>query len=149
MRCPFCESMRTRVLDSRPINDGRQIRRRRECEQCTKRFTSFEIIEQKPIIVVKKDGSREEFNRQKLIRGLMRAGVKRNVPIETWEEVVDTIEREFQNDVRSEFPSAEVGDRVLEKIKHIDEVAYIRFASVYKEFENTSAFLDELKQLLK
>jgi len=149
MRCPFCESMRTRVLDSRPFNDGKQIRRRRECEQCNKRFTSFEIIEQKPIIVVKKDGGREEFDRHKLIRGLLRAGEKRSVPIEVWENLVDAIEREIQNEMISEIPSKEVGDRVLKKIKNIDEVAYIRFASVYREFENTAAFMDELKELLK
>ncbi|OEH84445.1 transcriptional regulator NrdR [Desulfuribacillus stibiiarsenatis] len=148
MRCPFCESMRTRVLDSRPFNDGKQIRRRRECEQCSKRFTSYEIIEQKPIIVVKKDGSREEFDRQKLIRGLLRAGEKRNIPIVTWEDLVDTIEREIQNEMKSEIPSTEVGDRVLEKLKHIDVVAYIRFASVYREFENAAAFMEELKTLI-
>ena len=136
-------------MDSRPINDGKQIRRRRECEQCNKRFTSFETIEQKPIIVVKKDGSREEFDHQKLIRGLLRAGEKRNTPIEVWNNLVDDIEREIQNESKNEIPSTEVGDRVLDKLKNIDEVAYIRFASVYREFENASAFMDELKKILK
>lgn len=149
MRCPYCQSMRTRVSDSRPVNDGKQIRRRRECEQCNKRFTSFEAIEHKPIIVVKKDGGREEFDRQKLIRGLLRAGEKRNIPIGTWEDLVDTIEREIQNEMKSEIPSTEVGARVLDKMKNIDEVAYIRFASVYREFEDANAFMNELKQLLK
>lgn len=147
MRCPFCDSMSSRVLDSRPFNEGRQIRRRRECENCSKRFTSYEIIEYKPIIVVKKDGSREEFDRQKLVRGLLRAGVKRNIALQTWEELVDTIMREMQNDMVTEIPSVEVGNRILSKLKEVDEVAYIRFASVYKEFDSAKAFLKELENL--
>lgn len=139
--------MSSRVLDSRPFNEGRQIRRRRECENCSKRFTSYEIIEYKPIIVVKKDGSREEFDRQKLVRGLLRAGVKRNIALQTWEELVDTIMREMQNDMVTEIPSVEVGNRILSKLKEVDEVAYIRFASVYKEFDSAKAFLKELENL--
>lgn len=149
MRCPYCDHPNTRVLDSRPTAEGKEIRRRRECELCGKRFNSYERVEQMPVVVVKKDGSREEFDKKKLVRGLMRAGEKRDVPIERWEALVNEIERELLNDVRSEFPTREVGDRILEKIKHVDEVAYIRFASVYNRFDSAQAFLDELARMIK
>ncbi|GAA0426241.1 transcriptional regulator NrdR [Virgibacillus salarius] len=148
MRCSNCHNKSTKVLDSRPIEEGQSIRRRRECEQCGFRFTTFERIEDVPLIVVKKDGVRQEFNREKLIRGLIRACEKRPVPLEKIEEIAVEVEKELRNEGVSEIDSKEVGERVMDRLSKVDEVAYVRFASVYRQFKDISVFLDELKDLI-
>ncbi|WP_408007158.1 transcriptional regulator NrdR [Pseudalkalibacillus sp. A8] len=149
MRCPNCQNNGTRVLDSRPVHGGRSIRRRRECEKCNYRFTTFETVEEIPLVVVKKEGTREEFNRDKLLRGLIKACEKRPVPLEVLEEVVNTVEKDLRNDGSSEIQSKEIGERVMDHLAKIDEVAYVRFASVYRQFKDINVFIDELKDLLK
>ncbi|EST54716.1 NrdR family transcriptional regulator [Brevibacillus panacihumi W25] len=148
MRCPFCEYNGTRVLDSRPFNNYKSIRRRRECEKCERRFTTFEMVEESPLIIVKKDGTREEFSREKVLRGLVRACEKRPVPLETLEDVVSDIEKELRNCGQAEVPSDDVGEKVMERLYHVDEVAYVRFASVYRQFKDISVFMKELEELL-
>lgn len=148
MRCPFCGHHGSRVLDSRPVHEGRAIRRRRECEDCEQRFTTFEMVEVQPLIVIKKDGSREEFSRAKLLRGLIRACEKRPVPLERLETLVADIERGLRQDSLSEVPSQEIGERVMEALMDIDEVAYVRFASVYRQFKDINVFVRELEDLL-
>ncbi|WP_090239188.1 transcriptional regulator NrdR [Lentibacillus halodurans] len=149
MRCSNCQNKSTRVLDSRPIEEGRSIRRRRECERCGFRFTTFERIEEVPLIIVKKDGTRQEYSREKLIRGLIKACEKRPVPLEKIEEIAIDVEKELRNTGVSEIESNEVGEMVMERLSEIDEVAYVRFASVYRQFKDISVFLDELKDLIK
>ncbi|MGP4082668.1 MULTISPECIES: transcriptional regulator NrdR [Bacillaceae] len=149
MRCPHCQHNGTRVLDSRPVHGGRSIRRRRECEKCNYRFTTFETVEEIPLVVVKKEGTREEFNRDKLLRGLIKACEKRPVPLEVLEEVVNTVEKDLRNDGSSEIQSKEIGERVMDHLAKIDEVAYVRFASVYRQFKDINVFIDELKDLIK
>ncbi|MCF6138187.1 transcriptional regulator NrdR [Pseudalkalibacillus berkeleyi] len=149
MRCPNCQNNGTRVLDSRPVNSGRSIRRRRECEACNYRFTTFETVEEIPLVVVKKEGTREEFNRDKILRGLIKACEKRPVPFEQLEEVVNTVEKDLRNDGVSEIQSKDIGERVMDQLASIDEVAYVRFASVYRQFKDINVFIDELKELLK
>jgi transcriptional repressor NrdR len=148
MRCTNCQYKNTKVTDSRPIEDGKAIRRRRECEQCGSRFTTFERMEEVPLIVVKKDGMRQEFSREKLTRGIIRACEKRPVPIEKIEEIALEVEKELRAMGTSEVDSKEVGEMVMERLSKVDEVAYVRFASVYRQFKDVSVFLDELKDLI-
>ncbi|MCP8617081.1 transcriptional regulator NrdR [Salirhabdus salicampi] len=149
MRCPHCHYKSTKVLDSRPIEEGKAIRRRRECESCQFRFTTFERIEEVPLIIVKKEGTREEFSREKLIRGLIRACEKRPVALEQIENIAIDIEKELRNQGNSEILSKEIGEMVMDRLAHIDEVAYVRFASVYRQFKDISVFLKELEDLIK
>ncbi|UFT97997.1 transcriptional regulator NrdR [Radiobacillus kanasensis] len=148
MRCPNCHYKSTKVLDSRPIEDGKSIRRRRECEDCSFRFTTFERIEEVPLIVVKKEGTREEFSRDKLLRGLIKACEKRPVAIEEIEGITIDVEKELRNRGTSEVQSKEIGEMVMDRLSSVDEVAYVRFASVYRQFKDISVFLDELKDLI-
>jgi len=148
MRCPFCEYNGTRVLDSRPFNHNKSIRRRRECEQCERRFTTFEVVEETPLLIVKKDGTREEFSRDKVLRGLVRACEKRPVSLEVLENVVHEIEKELRSSGQSEIPSKDVGEKVMERLYYVDEVAYVRFASVYRQFKDINVFMRELEELL-
>ncbi|HLR62997.1 MAG TPA: transcriptional regulator NrdR [Lentibacillus sp.] len=149
MRCSNCQNKSTKVLDSRPIEEGQSIRRRRECERCGFRFTTFERIEEVPLIIVKKDGTRQEYSREKLIRGLIKACEKRPVPLEKIEGIAIDVEKELRNTAVSEVESNEIGEMVMERLSEIDEVAYVRFASVYRQFKDISVFLDELKDLIK
>lgn len=148
MICTNCQNKSTKVLDSRPIEEGHSIRRRRECEQCGYRFTTFERIEELPLIVVKKDGTRQEFNREKLIRGLIRACEKRPVPIEKIESLALEVEKKLRDIAAPEIDSNEIGEMVMDLLAKIDDVAYVRFASVYRQFKDISVFLDELKDLI-
>ncbi len=148
MKCPFCSFEESKVIDSRPTDEGERIRRRRECISCGKRFTTYEIIESVPVIVVKKDKSREVFERNKLFNGLLRACEKRPVPLETIERVVDDIEAKLQNSFDREVTSTHIGELAMEALKDIDEVAYVRFASVYRQFKDINTFMDELAKLL-
>lgn len=148
MRCPYCSHEESKVIDSRPTDEGERIRRRRECLNCQKRFTTYEIIESLPVIVIKKDKSREVFNRDKLIGGMMRACEKRPVSINDIEAAVDDIEAMLQNSLDREITSTHIGELVMDKLKLLDEVAYVRFASVYRQFKDISTFMDELNKLL-
>lgn len=148
MKCPFCGYSESKVIDSRPTDEGERIRRRRECMNCGKRFTTYEIIESVPIIVVKKDKSREAFDRSKLFNGLLRACEKRPVSIETIEKMVDEIEVALQNSLDREVTSIHIGELAMDKLKDTDEVAYVRFASVYRQFKDINTFMDELAKLL-
>ncbi|MER1987025.1 MAG: transcriptional regulator NrdR [Solibacillus sp.] len=148
MRCPSCQYNGTRVVDSRPVDDNKEIRRRRECESCGFRFTTFEKIEETPLIVVKKEGTREEFSREKVLRGLIRACEKRPVPLDELEQLVITIENELRRLGNSEVRSEDVGEMVMDRLAKIDEVAYVRFASVYRQFKDLNVFIEELKELI-
>jgi transcriptional repressor NrdR len=148
MKCPFCGYEESKVIDSRPTDDGSRIRRRRECISCQKRFTTYEIIESLPLIVIKKDKSRQAFDRQKLLNGMLRACEKRPVSIEALEDAVDSIESSLQNSLEREITSSKIGELTMEKLKDIDEVAYVRFASVYRQFRDINTFMDELTKLL-
>ena len=149
MKCPFCGYAESRVIDSRPTDEGSRIRRRRECLQCAKRFTTYEIIESLPIVVVKKDKSREPFDRQKLLNGLLRACEKRPVPLERLEKAVDDIETQIQNSLEREIPTTKIGEYVMEQLMHIDDVAYIRFASVYQQFKDIASFHEAIRKLME
>lgn len=149
MKCPFCGFEESKVIDSRPTDEGQRIRRRRECLKCGKRFTTYEIIESLPIIVIKKDKSREAFNRDKLMTGLLRACEKRPVSIDTLDNLIDEIETVLQNSLDREVSSEKIGQLVMEKLKAIDEVAYVRFASVYRQFKDINTFMRELNKLLQ
>ena len=148
MKCPFCSFEESKVIASRPTDEGQRIRRRRECLSCGKRFTTYEIIESLPIIVIKKDKSRETFNRDKLMTGLLRACEKRPVSIDTLDNMIDEIETTLQNSLDREVSSEKIGQLVMEKLKKIDEVAYVRFASVYRQFKDINTFMRELNKLL-
>ncbi len=148
MKCPFCSYEESKVIDSRPTDEGERIRRRRECMSCGKRFTTYEIIESVPIVVVKKDKSREVFDRDKLFNGMMRACEKRPVSVDVIEKAIDEIEAELQNSLDREVTSVKIGEYVMDKLKDIDEVAYVRFASVYRQFKDINTFMSELKKLL-
>lgn len=148
MKCPKCYHKHSRVLDSRPFEDGDAIRRRRECEECGYRFRTYERKEETPLIIVKKDGTRQEFVRKKLKRGLMRACEKRPVTIDEIEQIALEVEQEIRHADENEISSEEIGEMVLERLSEIDEVAYVRFASVYRQFDNIQVFLDELKEIL-
>ncbi|MFD0958354.1 transcriptional regulator NrdR [Paenibacillus chungangensis] len=148
MKCPYCDYAGTKVLDSRPANENKSIRRRRECEQCKNRFTTFEMIEETPLIVIKKDGSREEFSRDKILRGLIRACEKRPVPVERLEVIVSEVEKELRTTAHAEIDSSEIGTIVMNLLYPVDEVAYVRFASVYRQFKDIDMFMKELSSLL-
>ena len=147
MKCPYCGYSESKVIDSRPTDEGERIRRRRECLNCAKRFTTYEDNETVPVVVVKKDKSREAFDRNKLLNGLLRACEKRPVPLETLERIVDEIETLLQNSLDREVPSTLIGTYAMDKLKKVDEVAYVRFASVYREFKDINTFMDELNKI--
>lgn len=149
MRCPACQYNGTKVIDSRPVDDNKAIRRRRECESCNYRFTTFEKLEEMPLVVVKKDGSREEFSHEKVLRGLIRACEKRPVPLSELETIVFTIEKELRRQGSGEVRSEDVGEMVMERLAKIDEVSYVRFASVYRQFKDINVFLEEMHELLE
>ncbi|MCM3711779.1 transcriptional regulator NrdR [Sporosarcina luteola] len=149
MICPACHYNGTRVVDSRPAEENRSIRRRRECEKCAFRFTTFEKVEEMPLIVVKKDGTREEFSGEKLLRGLIRACEKRPVDLEAVKNIVYLIEKELRSSGTVEIDSKDVGEMVMEKLADVDEVAYVRFASVYRQYKDITVFIDELQSLQK
>ncbi len=149
MKCPYCTYEESKVIDSRPTDEGERIRRRRECLKCGKRFTTYEIIETVPVIVIKKDKSRQPFDRNKLLGGLIRACGKRPVSLEVLENMVDEIEGILQNSMDREVSSSVIGSLALEKLKETDEVAYVRFASVYRDFRDIDSFMKELEQLIE
>ena len=148
MKCPFCSNMESKLVDSRPAEEGSSIRRRRECLNCHRRFTTYEIMESLPLVVVKKDGSRQSFDRNKVLSGLIRACEKRPVPYSELENLVSEIELVLQNEMEREISSADIGELVMERLKKVDEVAYVRFASVYRQFKDINTFMDELTKLL-
>ncbi|MGN7383239.1 transcriptional regulator NrdR [Chlamydia abortus] len=148
MKCPFCDHSGTKVLDSRAANENKSIRRRRECEKCFRRFTTFEMVEETPLVVIKKGGSREEFNREKILRGLIRACEKRPVSMETLEKMVSEVEKQIRNTARNEVESREIGEILMNQLYPVDEVAYVRFASVYRQFKDINMFMKELNQIL-
>ncbi|WHZ31342.1 transcriptional regulator NrdR [Desemzia incerta] len=147
MQCPRCQNNGTRVVDSRPADEGRAIRRRRECESCRYRFTTFERIERVPLLIVKKNGDREEFNREKILKGIIRSCEKRPVPMDQMEKMVNEIENELRNLGENEVSSTVIGEHVMEKLAEVDDVAYIRFASVYRQFKDIDVFMKEMKEL--
>lgn len=149
MKCPYCSTEDSKVIDSRPTDEGERIRRRRECLNCAKRFTTYEIIESLPIIVIKKDKSRETFDRDKLLNGILRACDKRQISINTLDNMIDEIEATIQNSLDREVTSVKIGELVMEKLKDIDEVAYVRFASVYRQFKDITTFMEELNKLIQ
>ena len=149
MRCPYCSHPESKVIDSRPAEEGASIRRRRECLECHKRFTTYETMECLPIMVVKKDGSRQSFDRNKVMAGLIRACEKRPVPYSALENMVSEIEQVLQNKMEREIASAEIGELVMERLKKIDDVSYVRFASVYRQFKDINTFIEELSKLLE
>lgn len=148
MKCPYCEFPESKVVDSRPTDEGQAIRRRRECMRCGKRFTTYEKIEELPIIVVKKDGNRQTYDRNKLMNGIIKACEKRPVSMSTIERIVDDIEKNLFNSLENEVTSVEIGEMVMNKLKDVDEVAYVRFASVYRQFKDVNSFMEELKKIL-
>ncbi|HYE68824.1 MAG TPA: transcriptional regulator NrdR [Anaerovoracaceae bacterium] len=148
MRCPFCENLDTRVIDSRPTEEGHAIRRRRECDNCNKRFTTYEKVEEMIFMVIKKDGSREAFDRNKVMNGIIKACEKRPVPIADIEKIVDDIERGLNNMMEKEVESKLIGEVIMEHLKDLDEVAYVRFASVYRQFKDVNTFVAEIEKLL-
>ena len=149
MKCPFCAYLESKVVDSRPADEGASIRRRRECLSCHKRITTYETMESLPLMVVKKDGSRQSFDRNKVMNGLIRACEKRPVSFSTMEEIVNEIEQTLQNEMEREVSSAEIGELVMERLKKVDEVSYVRFASVYRQFKDINTFMRELNKLLE
>jgi len=148
MKCPFCQFKDTKVTDSRVTDDGNAIRRRRECLSCQRRFTTYELVEEAPLVVIKKGNRREMFDRGKLLRGIMRACDKRNISTERMEELVGEVEREIRNGLMQEIHSERLGELVLGKLKDLDQVAYVRFASVYRKFQNLDEFMHELELLM-
>lgn len=148
MKCPFCGCPDSKVIDSRPTDDGERIRRRRECDRCQRRFTTYECIENLPLVVIKKDKSRQVFDRQKLLNGMLRACEKRPVSVEVLEKAVDEIETNLSNSLDREITSTRIGELAMDSLKDIDEVAYVRFASVYRQFRDINTFMDELGKLL-
>lgn len=149
MKCPFCSCSESKVIDSRPADDGERIRRRRECFACQKRFTTYEAIETIPIMVIKKDGAMEAFYRNKLLNSMLRACEKRQVSLSQVERAVDEIEAALQNSMEREVPTSRIGELAMEKLKSIDEAAYVRFASVYRQFKDIGSFMEELKLLIE
>ncbi len=149
MKCPFCGYLDSKVVDSRPAEDGTSIRRRRECLECHKRFTTFEVMETLPVVVIKKDGSRQSFDRSKLLNSMIRACEKRTVSFDTLNRIADEIEQTIQNDMNREIPSARIGELVMDKLKDVDEVSYVRFASVYRQFKDIGTFMEELNKLIQ
>lgn len=149
MKCPYCNFEESKVIDSRPTDEGERIRRRRECLNCNKRFTTYEVIESLPLIVIKRDKTREIFDRDKLLNGLLRACQKRPVSVDTLENLIDEIEATLQNSLDREVSSEQIGSLVMERLKDIDEVSYVRFASVYRQFKDINTFMSELSKLLE
>ncbi|MBR3032081.1 MAG: transcriptional repressor NrdR [Clostridiales bacterium] len=149
MKCPFCGHMEDKVIDSRPAEDGSAIRRRRECLSCSSRFTTYEKVELLPLLVIKKDGTREVYSQEKLLGGLMKACEKRPVSSEQLTQIVTYVENQIQNTTKREISTNEIGEMVMQQLKEIDEVAYVRFASVYRQFKDVNSFMDELKDMLK
>ncbi len=149
MRCPFCSYGESKVIDSRAAEEGSSIRRRRECLQCMRRFTTYEVVEESPLMVIKKDGRRELFDRTKLMNGILRACEKRPIPLSVVETVVDKVEKELRNLMEREVTSRHIGETVMRHIKDIDQVAYVRFASVYRQFADINNFMQELETLMK
>lgn len=148
MKCPYCEFMESKVVDSRPTDEGQAIRRRRECIDCGKRFTTYEKIEEIPIMVVKKDGNRQSYDRNKLLNGIIKSCEKRPVSMNMIENIVGKIEKNLSNSLEKEVTSVEIGEMVMNELKDIDEVAYVRFASVYRQFKDLNSFMEELKSIL-
>ena len=148
MKCPYCNQLDTRVIDSRPAEDGNSIRRRRSCDACGKRFTTYEKVETIPLIIIKKDNNREQYNRGKIERGILRACYKRPVPTDEIQKTVERIETKVFSLEEKEIPSHIIGEIVMEELQNLDAVAYVRFASVYREFKDLNTFLDELKKVL-
>ncbi|BFK87628.1 transcriptional regulator NrdR [Pseudoflavonifractor sp. DSM 107456] len=149
MRCPYCANPESKVVDSRPSDEGASIRRRRECLVCHKRFTTYETMESLPLVVIKKDGSRQTFDKSKLLNGMLRACEKRPVSFDTLEAIANEIEQTLQNALDREVSSTHIGEMVMERLRGVDEVAYVRFASVYREFKDISSFMDELDKLIR
>ena len=148
MRCPYCNGENTRVVDSRPVEEDNSIRRRRVCDDCSRRFTTYEKIESIPLMVIKKDQSREKYNREKISDGVMRACHKRTVSVQQMNDLINQVETEIFNREEKEIKSSEIGEMVMSHLKDLDTVAYVRFASVYREFKDANTFMDELKKLL-
>ena len=148
MKCPYCGYKESKVVDSRPADEGASIRRRRECLSCEKRFTTYETMESLPMVVIKKDGSRQTFDRRKVLTGMIRACEKRPVPLAELERLADEIEQNLQNSLEREISTETIGEQVMEKLKTVDEVAYVRFASVYRQFKDINTFMAELNKLL-
>ena len=149
MKCPYCENTESKVIDSRPVDDGNAIRRRRECLACTRRFTTYEQIESVPLVVIKKDGKRQVYNRQKIFSGILRACEKTPVTVAQIESVVQDIEAELFNSMDSEIPASYIGNLVMDRLKKLDAIAYVRFASVYREFKDVSTFMEEINGLIQ
>ncbi|WP_027964286.1 transcriptional regulator NrdR [Halalkalibacillus halophilus] len=149
MKCPNCDDKGTRVLDSRPIDEGKSIRRRRECDQCNYRFTTFERVEEIPLVVVKKEGTREQFNREKIKRGLIKSCEKRPVSLEQIEQIAFEVERDLRNQGNSEIKSDDIGELIMDRLAEVDEVAYVRFASVYRQFKDINVFMSELNDMME
>ena len=149
MKCPYCNSENTKVIDSRAYSEGYSIKRRRVCNSCNKRFTTYEKVEEVPFYVVKKDNSREKFDHQKVIKGLIRATVKRNISMEALETFVVDIEKQLQNSLKNEISTRDLGELIMEKLKYLDEVAYVRFASVYKDFKDIKSFIEIVEDIKK
>ncbi|MBS5143979.1 MAG: transcriptional regulator NrdR [Butyricicoccus pullicaecorum] len=149
MKCPFCNYPDSKVVDSRPTDEGTSIRRRRECLHCLKRFTTYETVERLPLMLIKRDGTREPYNRNKLLSGVMKACEKRPVPQARLEQLVDSVEQKLFGTLESEISSQKIGEMIMQELKNVDEVAYVRFASVYRQFKDINTFLEELNSLLK
>lgn len=149
MKCPYCGFIEDKVIDSRPTDEGSAIRRRRECSKCTRRFTTYEKVESLPLMVIKKDKTRQLFDREKLMNGLLRACEKRPVSINDLEKLVEDIESQLCNSLQREVTTQDIGEMVMSRLKNMDEVAYVRFASVYRQFKDINTFMDELRKLLK
>ena len=148
MKCPYCGHPESKVIDSRPADENASIRRRRECLSCAKRFTTYETVESLPMVVIKKDGSRQSFDRQKVLRGMIRACEKRPVALAELERIADEIEQELQNSMEREIRTEAIGEKVMERLRKVDQVAYVRFASVYRQFKDIDTFMEELNKLL-
>ena len=148
MKCPYCGHPESKVIDSRPADENASIRRRRECLSCAKRFTTYETVESLPMVVIEKDGSRQSFDRQKVLRGMIRACEKRPVALAELERIADEIEQELQNSMEREIHTEAIGEKVMERLRKVDQVAYVRFASVYRQFKDIDTFMAELNKLL-
>ena len=148
MKCPYCGYSESKVIDSRPADEGSSIRRRRECLSCSKRFTTYETVESLPMVVVKKDGNRQSFDRQKVLGGMIRACEKRPVPLAELEKIAGEIEQDLQNSMEREISTTDIGEKVMDRLRNVDQVAYVRFASVYRQFKDIDTFMAELNKLL-
>ena len=148
MKCPYCGQPESKVIDSRSTDEGASIRRRRECPKCGKRFTTYEVVDEIPLVVVKKDGRREPFDRNKILTGLLKACEKRPVPVAALEDLVNDVEKELRSGFEREVTSGQIGEMVIERLRNLDEIAYVRFASVYRQFKDIDRFMEELQKLL-